>query len=68
MSSTCPNCKSKLSCGCQKRIASNGATVCTMCLASYEASIRKKSSSSTGTDPSNVTILYNGPGKVNRNI
>lgn len=64
MSSTCSNCKSKLSCGCQKRKASNGVTVCTMCLASYEASIKKKSSSSF-SDPSSVTILYNGPGKVN---
>ncbi len=35
--SVCPNCKSKLSCGCQKRVAKDGTTVCNNCLASYEA-------------------------------
>ncbi len=38
--STCNNCKSKLSCGCQKRTASNGQQVCANCLAKYEAQIK----------------------------
>lgn len=32
----CPNCKTKLSCGCQQRTASNRATVCSNCISSYE--------------------------------
>lgn len=62
MSATCPNCKSKLSCGCQKRTASDGATVCTICKASYEAKLKNIVKSPNA--PSNVKVLYNGPGKV----
>ena len=40
--SACQNCKSQLSCGCQKRKASNGTQVCANCLASYEAKLNKK--------------------------
>jgi len=42
--STCPNCKKKLSCGCQKRKASNGREVCSNCLTSYEEQLKNKSS------------------------
>ena len=45
--SSCPNCKTKMSCGCQKRTASNGASVCSTCISQYEASLKTK--------PSNVT-------------
>ena len=41
--STCPNCKKKLSCGCQKRKARNGREVCSNCLTSYEATFNNKS-------------------------
>jgi len=34
---TCPNCGSQLSCGCQRRTASNGTTCCENCIAGYEA-------------------------------
>jgi hypothetical protein len=33
---TCSNCKKSLSCGCQKRKASNGREVCTNCIGAYE--------------------------------
>ena len=36
----CSNCKTSLSCGCQKRKASNGAAVCTNCVGKYEASLK----------------------------
>ena len=36
----CPNCKAKLSCGCQKRKASNGQQVCANCLVKYEAQLK----------------------------
>ena len=38
--STCPNCNTKLSCGCQKRTASNGTQVCSTCLGSYESNLK----------------------------
>lgn len=40
---TCPNCHRILSCGCQKRTASNGNVVCANCIASYELSLLTKS-------------------------
>ncbi len=38
--SQCSNCKQNLSCGCQKRNASNGVQVCSNCLSSYESQIK----------------------------
>ena len=37
----CPNCNSKLSCGCQKRTASDGKQVCTSCQAFYENKLKE---------------------------
>ena len=36
----CPNCNTKLSCGCQKKLASDGKQVCTSCLQGYETIIK----------------------------
>jgi uncharacterized protein YbaR (Trm112 family) len=41
----CPNCKSVLSCGCQKRTASNGSLVCQNCLSQYEKLLQQKQKS-----------------------
>ena len=38
--SVCPNCKATLSCGCQKKRASNGVFVCRSCINSYEKSLQ----------------------------
>ena len=38
--SQCSNCNQTLSCGCQRRNASNGVQVCTNCLSSYESQIQ----------------------------
>jgi len=35
----CPNCNSQLSCGCQKRVASDGKQVCSSCLNAYERTL-----------------------------
>ena len=35
----CSNCRRSLSCGCQKRKASDGASVCSNCISSYEKGI-----------------------------
>jgi hypothetical protein len=64
MSAICQNCKSKLSCGCQKRSASNGVPVCTMCLSSYEATLKTSPVAPVIkgiTHPTNVTVLYKAP-------
>jgi hypothetical protein len=42
--SSCPNCGNQLSCGCQRRTASNGVSVCSSCLSAYEASLKNSSS------------------------
>jgi len=42
--STCPNCKKTLSCGCQRRTASNKAVVCSSCLNSYEKTLKPQGS------------------------
>lgn len=39
--SSCLNCNRKLSCGCQKRKASDGKSVCSNCLSTYEAKIKE---------------------------
>lgn len=35
----CPNCKTTLGCGCQKRTARDGAQVCAKCINSYEINL-----------------------------
>ena len=49
--SACPNCKAKLSCGCQKKKASNGVFVCKNCIQSYENSIKVLSNAIKGAVP-----------------
>jgi len=39
--SECPNCSTKFTCGCQKRTASDGAPVCSNCLALYEKQLKE---------------------------
>ena len=48
--SQCSNCNQKLSCGCQKRNASNGVQVCTNCLSSYESKIQATNQPSVSTE------------------
>jgi hypothetical protein len=38
----CPNCKSPITCGCQKRVASDGKQVCTKCLEKHEAKLKEE--------------------------
>jgi hypothetical protein len=44
---TCSNCKRSLSCGCQKRTASDGTSVCSDCLGQYESSLTQKQNQAT---------------------
>lgn len=38
----CPNCGNKITCGCQKRTASDGKQVCSNCITNYENQLRAK--------------------------
>jgi len=41
MSNTsCPNCGARMSCGCQRRQASNGASACSSCVGALEEKIK----------------------------
>ena len=40
--SQCSNCKTQLSCGCQRRTASDGTSVCGSCLSTYEAKLQNQ--------------------------
>ena len=63
MSAICPTCNSHLSCGCQRRTASNGAQVCTLCVARVEADIAvKKAKLTPGNNaPTNINANYSPP-------
>ena len=37
----CPNCNAKITCGCQKKTASDGKQVCTNCVALYEKQLKE---------------------------
>ena len=41
---TCQNCKTVLSCGCQRRVATNGVVVCSNCLSKYETELKLRRS------------------------
>jgi hypothetical protein len=58
--SACLNCGTKLSCGCQKRTASDGKSVCGTCLAGYESNLKKPGTTSP-TAPTNVNVFYKKP-------
>lgn len=37
----CPNCNAMLSCGCQKKLASDGTVVCASCINQYELNLQQ---------------------------
>jgi hypothetical protein len=45
--SACPNCGNVMSCGCQRRTASNGTSVCSSCLAAYEVKLQNEQQENT---------------------
>lgn len=47
----CTNCGNKLSCGCQKKVASDGKQVCTQCKDAYEKKLQLMKS-----DPNNINL------------
>jgi len=59
--SQCLNCKSTLGCGCQKRIASDGKSVCKSCIVTYENQLKKNNipvQKSSDIIISNIKVEY----------
>jgi hypothetical protein len=50
----CPNCGKALSCGCQRRTASNGRSVCSKCISSYEKLIKDDTQKTKEIKPLNT--------------
>ena len=46
----CTNCGKVLSCGCQRRRASDGKNVCSSCLSQYEATLKAKRTTAPNTN------------------
>jgi len=40
MANTCGHCGTRISCGCQKRTATDGKQVCTKCVVKYNAKLK----------------------------
>ena len=51
---TCPNCRNKMSCGCQKRQASDGKTVCSKCANTYEEQLKQRKTLATVSQTNQV--------------
>lgn len=45
---TCANCKGRMSCGCQKRTASDGKSACSSCINIYEAQLKQRKLATQG--------------------
>jgi hypothetical protein len=50
----CSNCNAKMSCGCQKRRASDGTSCCSGCLAFYEKKLKAEKEMKTINPPNNT--------------
>ena len=64
--SYCPNCKAKLTCGCQKRVSNKGVAGCAKCVAGLNAKAVGTQPQTTVVPapnaPTNTKALYKGPG------
>jgi len=62
--SYCTNCKTKLTCGCQKRVSNKGVACCASCIAVLNGTPPPKQTASepNAIAPTNVTAKYVGPG------
>ena len=50
--SACSNCKGRISCGCQRRTASDGVQCCSNCIKAYEQGLIAKQIRPNGPAPS----------------
>jgi hypothetical protein len=47
----CPNCGAALSCGCQRKTASDGKQGCVQCIPAYEQKLKQQSKKMPGGNP-----------------
>ena len=52
----CNNCNAKLSCGCQKKRASNGVSCCSSCLSFYEKGLQSQTPNAPVTNTVNKNV------------
>jgi hypothetical protein len=52
----CNNCGARMSCGCQKRRASDGTSCCSTCLAFYEKNLKEKNIVNSPTTTVNKNV------------
>lgn len=45
----CPNCGAVITCGCQRKTASDGKQGCTQCIPAYEQALKRKMTNRTST-------------------
>jgi len=61
----CPNCKSRLTCGCQKRVSNQGVAGCTVCIMQLNGKTpppQKTQVPKPDNAPTSVSAIYKGPG------
>jgi len=67
----CPNCKTALTCGCQKRVSTKGIAGCANCIGQLNGVTSPQQQKTAiapvpppvnSIAPTNVTATYNGPG------
>jgi hypothetical protein len=52
---TCPNCGRVITCGCQRRVATNGASVCTACIQTYDHQLAQKAQATINSNNTTTT-------------
>jgi hypothetical protein len=61
----CPNCKTRLTCSCQKRVSSKGIACCSNCISKLNAQpqgIAQPVKQGAVQPPTGTTVTYTGPG------
>jgi|694.fasta_scaffold00187_13 hypothetical protein len=56
---TCSNCGARLSCGCQRKTASDGKACCSNCISFYEKGLTSKPTTTTTTGSPTLTVQKN---------
>lgn len=57
----CPNCKAKLTCGCQKRVSNKGVAGCAKCIGQLNTQ-PKQTTAPAPNAPTQTKAVYKGPG------
>lgn len=55
----CSNCNAQITCGCQRRTATDGKAVCTSCITAYEAKLSELNSASLNNQDNTQTQTNN---------